>query len=516
MSPSSDPVDLGHVSIFERSARPGTARDPEIDESRETEQEAQRGEFLRSAYHHIHDPIEAIVGFSELLRDRSRDFSAGVRNEVIELLAIQAQEASQIADDLLVAATLDHDHLDIDTSGVDLRGVVEQATKGWASHQMLRLTVSGNALARADARWVTHIVRNLLRNAVSSGGHDIAVRISDGHNRVVLDVVDDGPGIAPELAESIFDPYRSSTDSKSLGLGLFVCRRLARAMGGELIYTREGDQTVFELSMPKVSLQTAYWVDEPDVVIDPLQGKPSKDKITEILDQGGPEIVYQPIHDLKAHREGDSQTLGYESLSRFPFAGPPEWFEVAGSLGMKLDLELAAIEAAIGGFSPSTHDGFLAMNLSDATLASSQLEESLKGLDPGRIILELSEVALIKSYEATKRHIDQIRDRGIRLAVDDVGAGEVDLWQIMRLDPAVIKIDMCLVREIETNPRNRALVRGVAAMAQDLGIMVIAEGIEAPEEVEQLLALGVGHGQGYLLGKPGPLEWKTRVLSDEV
>jgi EAL domain-containing protein (putative c-di-GMP-specific phosphodiesterase class I)/anti-sigma regulatory factor (Ser/Thr protein kinase) len=516
MSAPVDAVDSGHVSIFQRSAQPDTARGPEFEDRPETQEEAQRGEFLRSAYHHIHDPIEAIVGFSELLRDRNRDFSAGVRNEVIELLAIQAQEASQIADDLLIAATLDHDHLDIDTSGVDLRGVVEQATKGWASHQMLRLTVSGNALARADARWVTHIVRNLLRNAVASGGRDIAVRITDGHHRVVLDVVDDGPGVAPELVDSLFDPYRSSTDNKSLGLGLFVCRRLARAMGGELIHTREGDKTVFELSMPKVSLQTAYWDEEPDVVIDPLQGRPSKDTITDLLDQGGPEIVYQPIYDLRAHRDGDSQPLGYESLSRFPFASPPEWFEVAGSLGMKLDLELAAIEAAIGGFSPSTHEGFLAMNLSDATLASSLLEESLRGVDPGRIILELSEVALIKSYEATKRHVDQIRDRGIRLAVDDVGAGEVDLWQIMRLDPAVLKIDMCLVRNIETNPRNRALVRGLAAMAQDLGIMVIAEGIESPEEEEQLLALGVGHGQGYMLGKPGPLEWKTRVLRDEV
>jgi EAL domain-containing protein (putative c-di-GMP-specific phosphodiesterase class I) len=78
----------------------------------------------------------------------------------------------------------------------------------------------------------------------------------------------------------------------------------------------------------------------------------------------------------------------------------------------------------------------------------------------------------------------------------------------------VIKVDMSLVRDIETTPRNRALIRGISAMAQDLGIMVVAEGIEAPEEEDMLLELGVQYGQGYLFGKPRPLEWKTKVLSD--
>jgi EAL domain-containing protein (putative c-di-GMP-specific phosphodiesterase class I) len=72
-----------------------------------------------------------------------------------------------------------------------------------------------------------------------------------------------------------------------------------------------------------------------------------------------------------------------------------------------------------------------------------------------------------------------------------------------------------LVRDIEHTPRNRALIRGIAAMAEDLGIMVVAEGIEAPEEEEVLLELGVPFGQGYLFGKPRPLQWKSKVLYDD-
>ncbi|MGH8873006.1 MAG: EAL domain-containing protein [Acidimicrobiia bacterium] len=500
------------------SGRRQQERDLAAELEREKELRRKKDAFLDAASHHINTPLAAVVGFSELLRDRTRDFNAGVRNEIIELLAIQAVETSHVVDDLLIAARFDLDEMELDSAAVDLRAVVETATHDWASNQRSRLTVSGNAVARADGHWVTHIVRNLLRNASAFGKGNIWVRISAGFNKVVVEVVDDGEGIAPDDVETIFEPYYSSLQAgrltPSLGLGLSVARRLARAMGGDVRYLREDHQTVFELDLPRLSLEYDSFADVPDVVIDPMAGRPSKEAIGQVLAEGGPEMVYQQIVDMRAHRGGEARVIGYEGLARFPFASPPEWFEVAGSAGLRLDLELAAMRTAISGFAPTNHDGFLALNLSDASLTSSSLTDALAGLDPGRVVLELSEVAVIKSYEVTRRFVDSLRDRGIRLAVDDVGAGEIDLWHILRLEPAAIKVDMSLVRDIEHTPRNRALIRGISAMAQDLGIMVVAEGIEAPEEEEVLLELGVQYGQGYLFGKPGPLEWKTKVLSD--
>jgi EAL domain-containing protein (putative c-di-GMP-specific phosphodiesterase class I) len=501
------------------SGRKQQERDLAAELESERELRHQKDAFLEAAAHHINNPLAAVVGFSELLRDRSRDFNAGVRNEIIELLALQANETSHVVNDLLIAARVDLDDMELESAAVDLRAVVENATHDWASHQRTRLTVSGNAVARADGHWVTQIVRNLLRNAAAFGGGNIWVRIGEGFNKVVVEVVDDGEGVAAEDVDGIFEPYHSGRQADrltpSLGLGLSVARRLARAMGGDVAYLRETDLTVFELSLPKIGFNFDSFSEVPDVVIDPLAGRPTKEGITEVLAAGGPDMVYQQIVDMRAHRAGVDRAVGYEALARFPFATPPEWFEVAGASGLRLDLELAAMRTAIDGFAPSNHDGFLALNLSDASLTSSSLADALVGLDPGRIVLELSEVALIKSYEVTKRFVDSLRDTGIRLAVDDVGAGEIDLWHILRLEPAVIKVDMSLVRDIEHTPRNRALIRGISAMAQDLGMMVVAEGIEAPEEEEQLLELGVQYGQGYLFGKPRPLQWKTKVLSDE-
>lgn len=494
-------------------------RDLTAELERERELRRKKDEFLDAASHHINNPLAAVVGFSELLRDRTRDLSAGVRNEIIELLAIQALETSHVVDDLLIAARFDINEMELDSAAVDLRAVVETATHDWASNQRSRLTVSGNAVARADGHWVTHIVRNLLRNAAAFGKGNIWVRISEGYHKVVVEVVDDGDGIPAEDVDEVFEPYHSSRQSDrltpSLGLGLSVARRLARAMGGEVRYVREASETVFELSLPRLSVDYDSFGEIPDVVIDPLAGRPTKEAIIEVLEGGGPDMAYQQVVDMKAHRQGDERVIGYEALARFPFATPPEWFEVAGSAGLRLDLELAAMRAAISGFAPSNNDGFLALNLSDASLTSSRLTEALAGLDPGRIVLELSEVAVIKSYEVTKRIVDALGDRGIRLAVDDVGSGEIDLWHILRLEPSVIKVDMSLVRDIETTPRNRALIRGISAMALDLGIVVVAEGIEAPEEAECLLELGVQYGQGYLFGKPRRLEWKSKILLGE-
>jgi EAL domain-containing protein (putative c-di-GMP-specific phosphodiesterase class I) len=493
-------------------------RDLAAELEREKELRRQKDIFLNAASHHINNPLAALVGFSEILRDRSRDLSAGVRNEIIELLAIQANETAQVVADLLLAARFDLADMEVETAAVDLRTVVEKATHDWASLHRARLTVSGNAVADADGHWVTQVVGNLLRNAVAFGGDNIWVRIGEGFNKVVVEVVDDGEGVPPEDVERLFQAYHSERQSDrllpSLGLGLSVARRLAQAMNGDVRYLREDGETIFELSLPQVKVDFDSFSDSMDVVIDPQAGRPTKAAINEVLADGGPEMVYQQVVDIGLHRSGEERIVGYESLARFPYSTPPQWFEIAGSSGLRLDLELSAMRKAIDGFAPSNHDGFLALNLSDSSLTSSRLLDALTGLDPGRIVLELSEVAVIKSYEVTKRFVDSLRDRGIRLAVDDVGAGEIDLWHILRLEPAVVKVDLCLVRDIEHTPRNRALIRGIAAMAQDLGIMVVAEGIEAPEEEEVLLELGVQYGQGYLFGKPRPLQWKTKVLSD--
>jgi EAL domain-containing protein (putative c-di-GMP-specific phosphodiesterase class I) len=241
---------------------------------------------------------------------------------------------------------------------------------------------------------------------------------------------------------------------------------------------------------------------------------PTPADILAVLRDGRISMVYQSIVDLRSPAIATPQVIGYEALARFPNGSPPDWFKLAGSAGVGTDLELLALRAGIEGFVTNDQHTVLALNLSNSALLSPRLIQALRGIDPGRVVLELSDTARIHSYEVTRRAVDGLRERGIRLAVDDVGAGEIDMWHILRLNPDLLKLDRHLVADQDNVQRNNALIRGLATMASELGILVIAEAIETEAERHRLLELGVEFGQGYLFGKPEPLQWKTRILGD--
>jgi EAL domain-containing protein (putative c-di-GMP-specific phosphodiesterase class I) len=290
----------------------------------------------------------------------------------------------------------------------------------------------------------------------------------------------------------------------SLGLGLLVARTLALAMGGDLTYHRDAGQSVFELTLPVGKDEDLIAFPAPEVTVNPLTDHPTRAAIEQVLAAGGPNIVFEPVVDLRARNRGEERVFGYEALSRFDFASPPEWFDAARASGLQLELDLTCVHAAVAAFASNDLEGWLAINVHDSTLMSSRLLEALEGLDPSQTVIELSETASIRNYERTKEVVDTLRGRGIRLAIDDVGSGEIDMWHILRLHPAIIKIDRSLVCDIDSTPRNRALIRGLTTMATDLGILVVCEGVQRKGEVESLLDLGVQFGQGYLFAQPPP------------
>jgi len=468
--------------------------------------------FLAAASHHINTPLTGVVGLAELLQDRTRDLNTGVRNEIIELLAIQARETAHVVDDILVAARTDLGELMVFEDKVDLRRITEQSISGMGSALRSRITIQGHAIARADRRWVEHIIRNLIRNASSYGGENIGVRIHTANGNVLVEIIDDGEGLPNGAEDVVFSTHYTSQQlsglAPSLGLGLLVARSLARAMGGDLAYQRDAGQSVFELTLPLGLREEQIDLSFPEVTVDPRASHPNRAAIEKVLAAGGPGIVFEPVIDLRARHRGEERVFGYEALSRFDFASPPEWFDAAQTAGLQVELDLTCIHAAVSAFASSHLKGWLAINVHDSTLMSSLLLDALEGLDPFRTVIELSETASIRNYEKTIEVVDSLRERGIRLAIDDVGSGELDLWHILRLQPAIIKIDRSLVCDIDSTPRNRALIRGLVAMATDLGILVVCEGVEREVEEDFLLDLGVQLGQGYLfdesptLGRP--------------
>jgi EAL domain-containing protein (putative c-di-GMP-specific phosphodiesterase class I) len=146
----------------------------------------------------------------------------------------------------------------------------------------------------------------------------------------------------------------------------------------------------------------------------------------------------------------------------------------------------------------------LSVNLSADVL---QREPSLPKIvaTAGRpLIIEITEHERIDDYEAVQAAMVGLGSN-VRLAVDDAGSGYASLRHILALQPAFVKLDIEWVRGIDRDPVRRALVSGLAFFARETGSELIAEGIETAEEAQAIRDLGIGLGQGYLLGRPAPV-----------
>jgi EAL domain-containing protein (putative c-di-GMP-specific phosphodiesterase class I) len=224
--------------------------------------------------------------------------------------------------------------------------------------------------------------------------------------------------------------------------------------------------------------------------------------LRQILASGGPKMVFQPIVDLK-----DGRVQGVEALARFnmePQRGPDFWFDLAWKTGLGLELELAAARAALreAAFLPGMV--YVSVNLSPEVIASEEFREFLRYVPRDGLMVEVTEHAPVEDYKVLVEPVRELRRRGGRLAVDDVGAGFASLRHILRLDPDVIKIDVELTRGIDADRRRRALASGLVSFGAELGCLVISEGIETRDEFDVLRSLGVLLGQGYFLSRPAP------------
>jgi EAL domain-containing protein (putative c-di-GMP-specific phosphodiesterase class I) len=142
------------------------------------------------------------------------------------------------------------------------------------------------------------------------------------------------------------------------------------------------------------------------------------------------------------------------------------------------------------------------MNVSPTTLLTDGFAELLRALPLGRVLLELSEHDPVEDYDALAAALAPFRAAGLRLAIDDVGAGFSSLRHIVVTSPDVIKIDRSIVSGLDTDPVLSTLVRSLVDFARGLRARVVAEGVENGDEAAVLRALGVDYGQGWHFGRP--------------
>jgi EAL domain-containing protein (putative c-di-GMP-specific phosphodiesterase class I)/AmiR/NasT family two-component response regulator len=214
-------------------------------------------------------------------------------------------------------------------------------------------------------------------------------------------------------------------------------------------------------------------------------------------------MVYQPIAGLTS-----GVTVGVEALARFalvPHRTPDRWFAEAVEIGLGTELQLMAVALALPALDHLPNDIYVSINVDPTTASSTKLAAIVERWPAERIVIELTEHAPAKDYPSLREALDAFRRSGVRIAVDDAGAGFASLRHILELSPDIIKLDISIVRNIDTESSQRALASALVAFAHEIGTDLIAEGVETAEEAIALDLLGVRLIQGYFVARPGPM-----------
>ena len=213
-------------------------------------------------------------------------------------------------------------------------------------------------------------------------------------------------------------------------------------------------------------------------------------------------LAYQPIVHLE-----EGTLSGVEALSRFPDGSSPQhWFEECERLGLAAAMDEAVVDVIAGDVDQLPAEGYVALNLSAATLSSPDLPDLLSELAKRRqVVVELTEHAVVEDYEVIVDTLVALREHGILLAVDDAGAGYSTFQHILRLRPDIIKLDRSITHSIDADPARRALASAVVIFAAEIAASVVAEGVETEAELIALRRAGVSRAQGYFLAKPARL-----------
>ena len=214
-------------------------------------------------------------------------------------------------------------------------------------------------------------------------------------------------------------------------------------------------------------------------------------------------IAYQPIVSWRERRAVAFEALVRSHDERLP--NPGALFEAADRLGRLRDLG-RAIRARIAPSVMSAPAERVFVNVHPEELDDEALydETSPLSLVATKVTLEITERSHLENVRDLEARLGRLRDLGFRICIDDLGAGNASLTSFTTLRPEVVKFDMGLVRGLASDPTRRRIVGSMHELFDKLGVEVVAEGIETPEDRDALVEIGCDRLQGYLFARPGP------------
>ncbi|WP_321575974.1 phosphodiesterase DibA [Pseudomonas saudiphocaensis] len=246
--------------------------------------------------------------------------------------------------------------------------------------------------------------------------------------------------------------------------------------------------------------------------------------LRQALEQNQLELHYQSIHDLS-----DERIVGFEALVRWrhPEQGlvsPARFIPIAEENGLISAIDLWVLARACRQMSSWVDSGlslqFIAVNISSRLFSHGELDMLVSqilaesGLAPRYLELEVTESAVMQDPDAAMDQLARLRALGVRLAIDDFGTGHSSLLRLKRMNVHKLKIDQGFVRGLPGSREDAAITRSVIALAHNLDLRVVAEGIETPEQAEFLFDHGCDYGQGYGFARPqapAKINWQATL-----
>ena len=344
-----------------------------------------------------------------------------------------------------------------------------QLIRGTARYADRAFRVGGDEFAilmpHTDSDGAMHIARRLLERAIQPRANGHAIPFSGGISSC---------------------PQHSTNRTQLYGqadAALYWCKRHGRASVD--VFNTQRDQAASHETTNQLSTQIAHIVGERMI-------RP----------------VYQPIVDL-----GSGRVIAYEGLSRpmadTGFADPGSMFVAADTVGRTVELDLTCLQAVVAGARSMAQDQLLTINISPRTIEAPHFSTDALlsildryGIRPERVVVELTEREQAEDLSRLKSTLASFQRAGLRIAADDIGAGNAGLRLLSQIRFDIVKIDLSLVQEGAQRDSSRAVLRSLRDLAGRWGASVIAEGLETAAQLHTVRELGMTAGQGYLLARP--------------
>jgi EAL domain-containing protein (putative c-di-GMP-specific phosphodiesterase class I) len=400
-------------------------------------------------------------------------------------------------------------------------------------HYAERLQAIGDALARDGAVGVVLVDAAPLERIERSYGVKAHCRASDMLRRLVheacetdlleQDLVLGGSAGPDELAIVFFRPRRDDRFYRErLPEIAERLRERVAANGHQIVYPYDRDAPLLPIGHATVffnpglgaerQILAAFGQARRDAELNGAIARRERHKVfQDLVLAEDVAILYEPIVNITTR-----EVLGHEALVRGPWKtelhAPSRLFQLAEETGLVFELDCLCRRTALRGARGLQPGTKLFLNclptaIHDPAFRGEALKRTLEELElrPEDMVFEISERESIDNFAIFREARDHYKALGFQIALDDTGVAYGSLESVMELSPDFIKVDMSLVRGIDTDPPRQELLRALHAVAGKLGGQIIAEGIETSEELETLQRLGIPYGQGYLFGRAAPL-----------